>query len=107
MSKLGLMGLPTSPGAPTLLDSYDNPRSSVVADVDGDGRDDIVLVHVGWNAVGVYRGLPSGGVAAEERYPFSNLGGGGDLIAVGDINGDGRPDVVGVVNEYVTILYHQ
>jgi hypothetical protein len=62
--------------------------------------------HEGWLAIGVYRQLPAGGFAAEEQYPFSYVNWGPDRIAVGDINGDGRPDIVGV-DAKVTILYHQ
>jgi hypothetical protein len=91
-------------GLGTTLASYDIPESLVVADVDGDGRSDVVVVHTGWEAVGVYRQVVTGGLASEERYPFPYLNWGTDRIAVGDINGDGRPDVVGV-DAKLAILY--
>jgi hypothetical protein len=93
-------------GQAAYLPSYDIPGALVVRDVDGDGRPDVVVNHEGWLAIGVYRQLPWGGFAAEEQYPFSYINWGPDRIAVGDINGDGRPDIVGV-DAKVTILYHQ
>jgi len=66
----------------------------------------VVVVHTGWLAVGVYRQLASArGLGAEERYSFPYINWGPDRIAVGDVNGDGRPDVVGV-DAKLAILYH-
>jgi len=71
------------------------PTSAAVADVNGDGKPDIVVANSGSNTVGVLLGngdgtfqpavtYDSGGV-----YPWS--------VAVADLNGDGAPDIV-VVN---------
>ena len=66
-----------------------------MADVDGDGRKDALVTHGGWERLGVYRQFPNGDFLAEELYaiPYASAYEPQGL-AVGDINGDGRPDAV-------------
>ena len=82
-------------GAPASSASYDIPGAVEVADVDRDGLGDVVVVHEGWGRVGVYPGLAGGGLGAEQLYPvpFANDQNPQNL-AVGDITGDGWPDIV-------------
>jgi hypothetical protein len=75
--------------------SYDIPEPVVVTDADQDGDADVLTVHGGWNAVGLYRQSTSGGIGPEELYAvpyashYSHRG-----LAVGDVTGDGRPDAL-------------
>ena len=71
-------------------DSYDIPESAVVADVDLNGRGDILTLHGGWQELGVYFQTSAGGFETEKLFaiPYAshyNPHG----LAVGDINGDG------------------
>ena len=92
---------------PMSYPSYDIPEPVRVADVNGDGRPDVVVAHGGWNALGVYLQQVDGTLAPEELYPIPyasdyNTHG----IAVGDINGDGANDVViADYNHGLVILY--
>jgi len=81
--------------APVSHASYDIPEPVEVADVDLDGRADVVTLHGGWNAAGVYRQQPGGTLGAEQltAIPYAshyNPHG----LAVGDVDGNGSPDVV-------------
>jgi hypothetical protein len=90
-----------------LLPSYDGASDVAIADVDGDGRADVVVLHAGWNALGVYRQLAGGGLAPEERYTVPYVNYRPRLIAIGDVNSDGKPDVVLVTPLQLAVLYHQ
>ncbi|HLK89608.1 MAG TPA: FG-GAP-like repeat-containing protein [Polyangia bacterium] len=88
--------------------SYDIPSAVVLADVDEDGRKDVVVTHSGWNAMGVYRQMASGELGAEELYaiPYASQYQPQGL-AVGDINGDGLPDaVIADYNHGLVVLRH-
>ncbi len=72
------------------------PTSIALADVNGDGRPDIVVTDSlyssgTFHSVGVLLGNGDGTFQAEQGYGFSNQH---LAIAVSDIDGDGRPDIV-------------
>lgn len=80
--------------APQTLTSYDIPETLVVADIDLDGRADVIVLHGGWLSLGVYRQLANGTLATEQLFsiPYASHYGTQGL-AVGDFSGDGCPDV--------------
>ena len=66
-----------------------------LADVDGDGRLDVVASTedaLSGPTLGVLLGQASGGLASAIYYPTGGLG--SHSVAVGDVNGDGWPDIV-------------
>jgi Bacterial Ig-like domain (group 3)/FG-GAP-like repeat/FG-GAP repeat len=69
-------------------------QSVAVADVNGDGKPDVIVANQeGGNggSVGVLLNNGDGTLAAAATY---NVGSGADSVAVGDLNGDGFPDLV-------------
>jgi Domain of unknown function DUF11/FG-GAP-like repeat len=93
--------------APVSYPSYDIPEPVDVADLDRDGRADVLTVHGGWNAAGVYRGSASGGLSAEElsALPYASHYEPHGL-AVGDVNGDLALDAaVADYNHGLVLLY--
>jgi hypothetical protein len=65
--------------------------SIAVADVDGDGKADLLVVNSGTGTIGALLGNGDGTFQAALTY---DSGGGGYLIAVADVNGDSRPDLL-------------
>jgi hypothetical protein len=86
-------------------DAESIPSAVVLADVDGDQRLDAVVVHVG-ETIGVYLQQPDGTFSVEKEFTEPFIGYGVNRLAVGDINSDGRPDIV-VVEYNLHILLHR
>ena len=61
-----------------------------VADIDGDGKQDLVVANFSINNVSVLFGNGTGSFGAATNYP---TGTGPHFIAVGDFNGDGKSDL--------------
>lgn len=71
------------------------PISVAVADVNGDGKPDVVVTNDQGNgngSVGVLLGNGDGTFASVVNYPSG--GAGAQSVAVADLNGDGKPDVL-------------
>lgn len=83
-----------APGAPVLIQRPAGPlggapRALAVADLDADGRPDLVVT--GDEVVSVLVNVGAGGFAPRVDYPITA---GSTSIAIGDVNGDKRPDIV-------------
>ncbi len=91
-----------------------SPTSVAISDLDGDGKADLVVTHVGissnddvqnvaTNTVSVFRSIgPTGMISYAAREDFTTSDGEQSFpvaVAIGDMDGDGRADLV-VVNEY-------
>jgi hypothetical protein len=81
---------------PRVLEAYDLPEPITTGDVNGDGRRDIVTVHGGWDAYGIFLMKRSGRYAPEllAPVPTSESTQYEDSVAVGDVTGDRRADIV-------------
>ena len=76
--------------APVAYDGYNIPQDPAAGDIDGDGRQDIVIGSLASNVVMVLLQKADGTMARRGLYesPF-----GYSEVAVGDINSDGRTDL--------------
>jgi Bacterial Ig-like domain (group 3)/FG-GAP-like repeat/RTX calcium-binding nonapeptide repeat (4 copies) len=92
----GLGGFALAAGSPFATGST-GPNTTSVADFNLDGRADLAVTHYN-GSLSILLGNGAGGFAAAPGSPFSVSGTNSWEGAIGDFNGDGRPDVV--VNNY-------
>jgi 6-phosphogluconolactonase (cycloisomerase 2 family) len=81
------------PGAAVSYSTGNGPYLLAAGDVDSDGRNDLVVSNLNAASIGVFTQKPDGTLNQQTTY---NTGGGSRPagVAVGDINGDGRNDIV-------------
>jgi hypothetical protein len=86
-------GLPTT--ATQTIPTGSAPRGIAAADFDGDGKIDLILVNQSNNTAFVYnnQGIAGAPFPNGQSYSLTTSSSPG-FVAVGDFNGDGRPDVV-------------
>ena len=86
-------------GSPLSLATGARPSSVAIADVNGDGKADLVVANYGLNSVTVFPGLGTGTTPFVSNNAVSfSLGGTSvkapESVVVADVNGDGKPDII-------------
>jgi hypothetical protein len=84
-----------------------SPRSVAVADIDGDGKPDVVVTNLKDNTVSIFRNTGSGGVISFAAKVDQATAVQPAAISVTDIDKDGKPDlVINTVNleGYISVL---
>jgi len=88
---------------PVSYASMHSPTRIAIADVNMDCRNDVVVQHSGYFAVGVYLQTADGTLANEVVLPSVY---GQSVLAVGDLNHDGKPDIAVADQQKLVLFYN-
>ena len=95
-----LMGSPSGPSLPVLLDDFDGHGAVLIADATGDGKLDVLASTPRSENTILFPGDGAGGFGAPVAFP---VGGAPSSYAVADLDGDGTPDLAAVSYQYNTL----
>jgi uncharacterized protein YjdB len=73
------------------------PYSVALADIDGDGKSDIIVLNAGANNISVYRNISSSGSLTAGSFASVlnfTVGNNPEDVTIGDMDGDGKLDVI-------------
>jgi hypothetical protein len=88
----------SSPGAvsfaaPVFFNTAAGPAAMAIADIDGDGRPDIAITNPSGKTISVLKNTSStGNISFADKVIYAT-GSNPEDIAIGDLNGDGKPDL--------------
>ncbi len=80
-----------------------NPQSVATGDVDGDGRPDLAVANYVSNTVSILRNTSTSGTVSFAAKLDYATGSGPQSVAIGDVDGDGKPDLA-VASNTVSVL---
>jgi hypothetical protein len=80
------------------------PTSVVIGDATGDGKPDLVSADAETQNIAVFANNGAGGFGEPLEYPSDELPGGIASVALADINGDGRPDLLANIWHAASVL---
>ncbi|MES1226494.1 MAG: VCBS repeat-containing protein, partial [Bacteroidota bacterium] len=104
-STIGVMNFNTAANFESGINTQNpGPTNVQLGDLDGDGKLDIVVVNLHDNTFSAYRNISSPGAIAFEARVNYKTAGGPDDVAISDLDGDGKSDIV-VVHRNSTLLY--
>ena len=89
-------------GAPQPYATGAHAHGVSVADLDGDGHGDLVVANAGASTIGVLRGKGDGTFTTAATISLEP-GATPKMAAVGDLDGDGRPDIVSADQDKSTV----
>ena len=72
------------------------PQKMAAADLDGDGKPDLMVANAGDGTISILQNISEGGTINFAPKVEIATGSGCNGVAVGDLNGDGKPDIAAI-----------
>ncbi|MEE6257604.1 FG-GAP repeat domain-containing protein [Plantactinospora sonchi] len=89
---------------PVTYPAYDSAMGMAVGDLTRDGRSDLVVAHSGWQAISVRAQQADASLGAYQLIEANGIVPAIDGVAIADLSGDGKPDIVSVVYQGLVLL---
>ncbi|KAA9338781.1 cadherin-like beta sandwich domain-containing protein, partial [Adhaeribacter soli] len=80
-----------------------SPFSVAIGDIDGDGKPDLAIANINAGSVSVFRNIGSSGTISFAAKVDFTTGSSARSVAIGDIDGDGKPDLAITNNSSNTV----
>lgn len=90
----GVAFQPGSFASPISVSTGSRATTVYASDVDGDGKSDMVSVNANSNTLSVYRNTSTTGIIAFSQKVDFATGSSPQMVFMGDVDGDGKPDAI-------------